>query len=189
MKRQSVGIGLCLEYGQMCRISTTVKGLCQPKGKRSANTGQSVWIWNMGHKKILPVCIVRIEPGPDVIPVIVSLRAMFDAHQCVQILGCFRTSAAARWTWAILRPLPASPAEKGSKHSGDDGAEPAHVRSASTAAASSVLSTWMISNRPGRTLQICHTFALQSGQTRFIGRVGKRSEISGIINPLFVRQS
>jgi hypothetical protein len=44
MKRQSLGIGLCLEYGQMCRISTGVKTLCQAKGKRRANTGQSVWI-------------------------------------------------------------------------------------------------------------------------------------------------
>jgi hypothetical protein len=38
-----------------------------------------VWIWNMGHKKILPVCIVWIELAPEVIPVIVSLGAMFDA--------------------------------------------------------------------------------------------------------------
>jgi hypothetical protein len=33
----------------------------------------------MDHKKILPVCIVWIELAPEVIPVIVSLGAMFDA--------------------------------------------------------------------------------------------------------------
>jgi hypothetical protein len=48
-----------------------------------------VWIWNMGHKKILPVCIVWIELASEVSPVIVSLGAMFDAINACQFLDVF----------------------------------------------------------------------------------------------------
>jgi hypothetical protein len=54
----------------------------QIPGSRS---GFGIWVT----KKILPVCIVWIELAPDVIPVIVSLRAMFDAIHAFKFLDVF----------------------------------------------------------------------------------------------------
>jgi len=73
----------CAEFRQESR----------PYGSRKANgprmPGSRSGFWNMGHKKILPVGIVGIEPAPDVIPVVVSLRAMFDAINAFKFLDVF----------------------------------------------------------------------------------------------------